>query len=242
MPRDAEHLKCGFTAPSVDLFRGHTGNQVFAPIEAGMGLVMRANGKVSVIRTIKDLRGHVRIKSPEDALQFVRLTTSLETGFLFEHDEWVEIVPSSLAATIPTFGLHGHGVLLMRIGMKPGSTAFDAWSYDPDRKMYEHVIGTLANSKTTEHSKSPDLSEYGVGIFGFLADKLFRGGHLTSPNCTRQGSDFVVDRWNRVHSQTHDIEHILERVSPDGTYVKTVLETRDLESVPGGMIMGQVFM
>jgi hypothetical protein len=62
----------------------------------------------------------------------------------------------------------------------------------------------------------------------------------------REGGAFVIDRWIYVWRSPQDtgqlitlphIEHVREQVGFDGNYSKTVLETRDTDSVPHASFM-----
>jgi hypothetical protein len=58
-------------------------------------LILRKSGKAEIIESINELAGKVKLRTPGDALSFVRLRTSPETFYLFRGGDlaWLEVLP-----------------------------------------------------------------------------------------------------------------------------------------------------
>lgn len=69
------------------------------PMEKFLQLVAVKGDDKVLIPTIPDLKGRVVIKSPEEALEFVRLFTAPDTHYLFRDSRYIE---PNLMSTTPT--------------------------------------------------------------------------------------------------------------------------------------------
>jgi len=77
------------------LYRGCDGG---VPREAFLKLVLVRDGGMRVIHSLGDLHGYVRIKNAEEALEFVRLRTNVDTGYLFKSEAYYEITEAKQAS------------------------------------------------------------------------------------------------------------------------------------------------
>jgi hypothetical protein len=96
-----EPLAHSFFLPGRRFFRGCRETLGF-PVEAFLKLVVVEDGKKKLLPKTGDLKGHVKIDSPEKALEFVRLFTDLETHYLFEDSRCIEVRPTD--SGVPGYG------------------------------------------------------------------------------------------------------------------------------------------
>jgi hypothetical protein len=91
---DEDHrIEVPFETDGYELYRGGRG-LLGTPPEASWRLVGVRSGRAEVL-DVPDLEGRVTIRSPADALAFVRLFTSLDTHFLFPGVGYVESRPAA---------------------------------------------------------------------------------------------------------------------------------------------------
>jgi|GEM_PF-5830869 len=89
-------IRVSFDTKGYTFFKGGKG-MLNTPIERHLQLVAVKGDDKVVIPTIPDLKGRVVIKSPEEALEFVRLFTAPETHYLFHDSRYIE--PHLVSAT-----------------------------------------------------------------------------------------------------------------------------------------------
>jgi hypothetical protein len=64
------------------------------PIEAFLKLVAVKEGEKRILPSTKSFKGYVQIRNSNDALSFVRLFTDIDTHYLFEDSEYIEVCPT----------------------------------------------------------------------------------------------------------------------------------------------------
>lgn len=93
----------GFLLPGREL-RLTTTLDIGDPISAFQRVYLRADRKIIRVDEPAKLVGHVRIVSPEAALQYVRLFTSPATVRTMSRADWIEVVPASSVGEAFVFG------------------------------------------------------------------------------------------------------------------------------------------
>ncbi len=84
-----EPIHVSFNTNGYSFYKGGRG-LLGRPVEAYLRLIaVKGMGKIE-ISNFSDLKGRVAIKSPYDALEFVRLFTSIETHYLFPEIHYIE--------------------------------------------------------------------------------------------------------------------------------------------------------
>ena len=96
-------MKCRFLVPNSTLWIATVGE--VSPIEAVEHLVLSFNGKEKVLTKMDDLRGYAAIDTPENALRYVRLRTSLKTWYMWRDAYMVEIANPTLMKQFPNYGI-----------------------------------------------------------------------------------------------------------------------------------------
>jgi hypothetical protein len=76
------------------------------PLDARRRLYVVTGGRWQQVRSLSILAGHVRIRSADQALHFVRLRTSPTTSLAFEGTMWAEVLPRTAVDSALTFGDH----------------------------------------------------------------------------------------------------------------------------------------
>jgi len=89
-----EEISRAFVREEWKFFKG-SDRPLGLPIEAFLKLVAVKGYEQKILRTTTSLKGYVQIKSPNDALSFVRLFTDLDTHYLFEDSEYIEVRPAN---------------------------------------------------------------------------------------------------------------------------------------------------
>lgn len=77
------------------------GTEVGYPLEAFLKLVAVRGTEKKFLTSTKNLKGYVEIKTSDEALSFVRLFTDLETHYLFDDSDYMEVHPT---INSPSFG------------------------------------------------------------------------------------------------------------------------------------------
>ncbi len=86
---DDEPIRISFNAKGYSFYKGGKGLPG-APIEAHLCLTATRGKEKILITSVSDLKGRVVIKSPDEALEFARLFTSMETHYLFQDIHYIE--------------------------------------------------------------------------------------------------------------------------------------------------------
>ena len=86
---DDEPIEVSFDTKGYSWFKATSGG-LGDPSEAFLRLIAVKQDEQIVIQTIPDLAGRVIIRSPEEALEFVRLFTSVATHYLFPDSQYLE--------------------------------------------------------------------------------------------------------------------------------------------------------
>ena len=71
---------------------------------SGRNLMLKVDNRVVRLNALSQLRGHVLIDSPQQALYFVRFRTSLYTFFYWRGKRFFEVIPDDAVAKMPTYG------------------------------------------------------------------------------------------------------------------------------------------
>ncbi len=74
------------------------------PEVVNRNLMLKVDNRVVKLNALSQLRGHVRIDSPQQALDFVRFRTSLYTFFYWRGRRFFEVIPDDAVAKMPTYG------------------------------------------------------------------------------------------------------------------------------------------
>ena len=86
---DDKPIQVSFDTKGYSFYEGGTGI-LGSPVEAHLRLVAARGDQKIEIPSASDLKGRVVIRSPEEALEFVRLLTSPGTHYLFPDIDYVE--------------------------------------------------------------------------------------------------------------------------------------------------------
>lgn len=86
---EGEPIQVSFNTKGVKFYKGGTGI-LGSPMEAQLRLIGTDGTKKFQISGVRDLEGRVVIGSPEEALEFVRLFSSIETHYLFPDIQYIE--------------------------------------------------------------------------------------------------------------------------------------------------------
>jgi hypothetical protein len=82
-------IRVSFDTKGYAFYKGGRGI-LGTPVEAYLRLIAVKGGEKMEIPSVSDLKGRVVIRSPEEALEFVRLFTSIETHYLFPDIQYIE--------------------------------------------------------------------------------------------------------------------------------------------------------
>jgi hypothetical protein len=93
-------IRVSFDTKGYAFYKGGRGI-LGTPVEAYLRLIAVKGGEKMEIPSVSDLKGRVVIRSPEEALEFVRLFTSIETHYLFPDIPYVE---PAVAEHVPCLG------------------------------------------------------------------------------------------------------------------------------------------
>lgn len=109
------------------------------PLEAFLKLVAVSDGERMILPTTKSVEGYVNIKTHGQALSFVRLFTDLDTHYLFDNNEFIEVRP---AQNTPSWG-ELPLAQFQKLGLKAPSVSgvgscffIDRYLVDDDRNIY----------------------------------------------------------------------------------------------------------
>jgi hypothetical protein len=86
---EGEPIRVSFNTKGVKFYKGGTGI-LGSPIQAQLRLIGTDGTKKFQISSVRDLEGRVVIGSPEEALEFVRLFSSIGTHYLFPDIQYIE--------------------------------------------------------------------------------------------------------------------------------------------------------
>lgn len=147
-------------------------------------LGLTCNGQQTILRSLDDVRGKVRITSPEMALTMVRLRTSYTT-----YDKWpdahreVEIVKSGEERDVPDFGIRGYpspkGMYSGFLGIlsgpayRAGGFSPPAIQSEPDGYRIVRWLFTGDFSRSEDRYNIVQVSEF-VGVDGQYERKELR--------------------------------------------------------------------
>jgi hypothetical protein len=236
----------GFEEPGVTISRVNLG--YVSPIQAVQHLQLIDGNSTILLKSIDQLRGHVRIKSAQSALRFVRLLTSPETWYLWSDRVESEVIEANTIFDVlaPHIGDQvilfclPREVVIHHFIAEPGREDLRPyWTYEPDFKSFEQRKYTPENwSSKIKTDGHPDLSAYGNGYLGILSREAFRKGGFSSAKVKRVVGGYEVTRWIFLDSDSTKrsgecIQRVREFVNEDGTYKRTVLEQKTLPKLPG---------
>lgn len=88
---DDELIETSFDTSGYTFYKGGTG-VLGTPAEAFLRLVAVKGDERLIVETIEALSGYVTIRTPDEALEFGRLFTSVDTHYLFPEVSYVEPV------------------------------------------------------------------------------------------------------------------------------------------------------
>jgi hypothetical protein len=83
-------IKVSFDTKGHQFFKG-TDGELGTPAEAFLKLVAVKGDEKTILPATQSLKGYVVLKTPSDALEFVRLFTNLDTQYLFKDADWIEV-------------------------------------------------------------------------------------------------------------------------------------------------------
>jgi hypothetical protein len=86
---EKEPIHVSFNTKGVEFYKGGTGI-LGSPIQAQLRLIGTDGTKKFEISSVGDLKGRVVIGNSEEALEFVRLLSSIETHYLFPDIQYIE--------------------------------------------------------------------------------------------------------------------------------------------------------
>ena len=227
-----QKLKLGFEKPGVDIVvrswdegynaRAHYRHLVVSDNRPDRSMCVSRKGHLTALSSPWDLHGSILIRTPGDALQYVRLSTTPpihELWFTTHYHEF-EVIPVSMFRSLKTYGGHGQS---------------------PDG------VDTVEAQKALA---TPDGWSSGTG--GILSDAAFRQAGFQQPQVSRTGAHFTVKRWifivpddwlvpydpaqesyRQEFAKYSKLELIQETVNADGSYRRKVLRTQKCPNLPG---------
>jgi hypothetical protein len=202
-----DHLHFSFLNPGVAL------DYVTVPtgmIPESHGIRVKNGAHIFILKSLDQMSGLVHIDSPEDALQFVQLTTSRAYAYNYDARE-LEILSYSQSLR-PPFKVPAK--FLGPVFVAPPGKHLQMWYIDPHFTIIKLPSGWL----------------------GVLADNDYRAGEFTAPVIRKTPDGFRIERWIGCYDREIDIKHVpiqlwtvqlwRETVSPSGVYQRQVIVFR----------------
>jgi hypothetical protein len=126
-------IKLSFETNGYNFFRGYKG-LIGKPPEAFLKLVAVKNNKRTLISNASELKGYVKIITENEALEFVRFLTNINTHYLFDDVNYIEVLDKNEKADT-SCGLIDHENYLKFKLFKP-KTAKDKSGFIIERCLY----------------------------------------------------------------------------------------------------------
>lgn len=84
-------ISVSFETNGYKFYKGYYSGRISETVEAFLKLVAVKDNKQVILPSINSLKGYVILKTNSDALEFIRLFTSLDTHYLFGGAEYIEV-------------------------------------------------------------------------------------------------------------------------------------------------------
>lgn len=133
--KDDEPISVSFDTKGYRLFKGCRGI-LGSPSEAFLCLVMVKEDKKILLQRTSELKGHVLIRTKEEALGFVRLFTSLNTHYLFSDSNYIE--PSSSDDDNAGIGVYSK-IYEKKMKLNPVRTQVEGSNYVIERNLADQT-------------------------------------------------------------------------------------------------------
>lgn len=112
-------ISVSFQTNGYNFYQGNYSGRINDPAEGSLKLIAVKDNKQVILPSVNSLKGYVILRTNSDALEFVRLFTSIDTHYLFEGGEGIEVKDAGYDDPMQLRD-DGHGGLLQGGGLSYG--------------------------------------------------------------------------------------------------------------------------